>query len=69
MERGIVVGEVLEVEETPIPGGGFVVRIAVISGTPPGPLTEGLRGEARIETGETDPLGRLLFSRWARPGS
>jgi hypothetical protein len=31
----------------------------------PGPLVSGLRGEARIATGETESLGRLLVSRLA----
>jgi hypothetical protein len=63
MQKGTLAGRVAGVSEAPGEGGGHAVTIAVDPGTAPGPLAGGLRGEARIETGETESLGRLLVSR------
>lgn len=66
MQKGTLAGRVAMVGDVPDAGGGFPVTIFVEPGPPPGPLLDGLRGEARIGTGETESLGRLLFSRMAK---
>lgn len=63
MHAGTLGGRVAAVGEAA--DGAIGVTIAVDSASAPGPLVDGLRGEARIATGQTDSLGRLLLSRMA----
>lgn len=66
MQKGTLSARVAAVDPTPLAGGGYAVILAVDPESPPGPLLDGLHGEARIATGETESLGRLLFARMGR---
>jgi len=66
MQKGTLSGRVMALGESSLPGGGYAVTLSVDPNSAPGPLLDGLRGEARIATGETESLGRLLFSRMAK---
>jgi len=48
---------------------GFPVRIEIDRNSSPGPLYEGMTGEARIVVGDRIPVGRLLLERLAGTGS
>ena len=62
MQKGTLSARVTALGDTALNGGGYPVILSVDSSSSPGPLMNGLQGEARIATGETESLGRLLFS-------
>jgi hypothetical protein len=64
MREGTLEGRVAFVDERS-GGSALAVTLTVDPASAPGPLVSGLRGEARIATGETESLGRLLVSRLA----
>ncbi len=61
MIHGVLPGRVLTVGEVRRGSGGFPVRIAIDTGRAPGPLCDGMAGEARIVVRERVSLGRLLL--------
>ena len=64
MLHGVLPGQVTSVG--PVRGeGGWPVRIEIDPARGPGPLYEGMTGEARIVVGERASLGRLLLERLA----
>ncbi len=65
MHKGTLSARVASVAAMPGGGKGLRVTLTVDPASAPGPLLEGLRGEARIATGHTELLGRLLFARFA----
>lgn len=65
--HGVLAGSVSWVSDRRGDGGGFPVRIAIDPGQSPGPLYEGMLGEARIVVEEDVSIGRILLERLLGP--
>jgi HlyD family secretion protein len=66
--HGTVTGHVAFVSERRDESGGFPTTISLDEAPSPGPLYEGMGGEARIVIEEKVSVGRLLLERLVEPG-
>ena len=66
--HGVLEGSVESISERRSAGGGFMIHIALFDEPSPGPLFEGLSGEARIRVDQEVSLGTLLIEKLVGPG-